>query len=144
MIRKANLNDLPILTQLVLERYHHYAADKTYYDLGKMMTADQSIFFLAFSEETPVGFAQCQLHHDVVVGTETSPVGYMEGIYVRTDFRTRGYASRLMAACEKWAKEEGCIEFAGNCEINDEESHMFYSKLGFKEVKRIVCFAKFL
>ena len=144
MIRKANLNDLPILTQLVLERYPHYAADKTYYDLGKMMTADQSIFFLAFSEETPVGFAQCQLRYDVVEGTETSPVGYMEGIYVKADFRTQGYAGRLMSACEKWAKEEGCMEFAGNCEVNDEDGHMFYSKFGFKEVKRIVCFAKFL
>ena len=144
MIRKANLNDLPMLAQLVLERYPHYAADKTYYDLGKTMTADQSMFFLAFNEDIPVGYAQCQLRHDIVEGTETSPVGYLEGIYVKEKFRVQGYASRLMKACEQWAKEEGCIEFAGNCEVSDEEGHIFFSKLGFKEVKRIVCFAKFL
>lgn len=144
MIRKANLTDLPVLTELILERYPHYAADKTYYDLGMTMVAAESVFFLAFSEEKAVGYAQCQLRHDLVEGTETSPVGYLEGIYVKAEYRTQGHASRLMEACEKWAKAEGCIEFAGNCEVHDEEGHKFYTKLGFKEVKRIVCFAKSL
>lgn len=144
MIRKADLKDLPLLTELVLERYSHYAADKTYYDLGMTMVSAESVFFLAFFEEKPVGYAQCQLRYDMVEGTETSPVGYLEGIYVKGEYRIRGHASRLMEACEKWAKEEGCIEFAGNCEVGDEEGHKFYTKLGFKEIKRIVCFAKFL
>ena len=144
MIRKANLNDLPVLTELVLERYPHYAADKTYFDLGMSMVSAESVFFLAFAEEVPVGYAQCQLRHDVVEGTETSPVGYLEGIYVKGEHRVQGHASRLMEACEKWAKDEGCIEFAGNCEAHDEDGYKFYTKLGFKEVKRIVCFAKSL
>ena len=144
MIRKANLNDLPVLTELVLERYPHYAADKTYFDLGMSMVSAESVFFLAFAEKVPVGYAQCQLRHDVVEGTETSPVGYLEGIYVKGEHRVQGHASRLMEACEKWAKDEGCIEFAGNCEVHDEDGYKFYTKLGFKEVKRIVCFAKSL
>ena len=83
MIRKAKIADLPVLTELALELWHEHAADKMYYDLGRIMTSGESIFFLAFEEERPVGFAQCQLRHDSVVGTETSPVGYLEGIYVK-------------------------------------------------------------
>ena len=111
MIRKADLKDIPLLTELVLEHYPHYAADKTYYDLGMTMVSAESVYFLAFSEEKPVGYAQCQLRYDMVEGTETSPVGYLEGIYVKGEYRIQGHASRLMEACEKWAKEEGCIEF---------------------------------
>ena len=47
MIRKANLNDLPRLTELALELWPDNAVDKMYYDLGKIMTSGESVFFLA-------------------------------------------------------------------------------------------------
>lgn len=142
MIRKANMNDLPVLTELALELWSSHAADKMYYDLGKIMTAGESVFFLAYAEQTPVGFAQCQLRHDYVEGTETSPVGYLEGIYVKEYAREQGFAGRLMKACEDWARTQGCMEFASDCELGNEESLAFHLKLGFKEANRIICFSK--
>ena len=58
--------------------------------------------FLALEEGAPAGFAQCQLRRDYVEGTQTSPVGYLEGVYVRERFRRRGAAKALLAACEEW------------------------------------------
>ena len=63
-----------------------------------------------------VGFAQCRLRNDYVEGTKSSPVGYLEGVYVVKLYRNRGYAKDLIAACERWAKDKGCSEFAGDCE----------------------------
>ena len=102
------------------------------------------MFFLAYRENVAVGFAQCQLRHDYVEGTSTSPVGYLEGIYVRKEDRKYGFASQLMKACEEWARTEGCAEFASDCEIGNEESLAFHLKLGFKEANRIICFTKHL
>ena len=144
MIRKAKMNDLPVLTELALELWRDHAADKMYYDLGTIMTAGESVFFLAYEDEKPVGFAQCQLRHDYVEGTETSPVGYLEGIYVKEASREHGFASQLMKACEDWARTAGCVEFASDCEIGNAESLEFHLKLGFKEANRIICFAKHL
>ena len=144
MIRKAKMNDLPVLTELALELWRDHAADKMYYDLGTIMAAGESVFFLAYEEDKPVGFAQCQLRHDYVEGTETSPVGYLEGIYVKEDSRQHGFASQLMKACEDWARAEGCVEFASDCEIDNTESLEFHLKLGFKEANRIICFSKHL
>ena len=144
MIRKANLNDLPILTELALQLWPNNAVDKMYYDLGKIMTGGESVFFLAYEEEKAVGYAQCQLRHDYVEGTETSPVGYLEGIYVKEYAREQGFASRLMKACEDWARVQGCMEFASDCELDNEESLAFHLKLGFKEANRIICFTKTL
>ena len=56
--------------------------------------------FLAVEDGAPAGFAQCQLRHDYVEGTRGGPVGYLEGIYVRTGFRRRGVAAALLSACE--------------------------------------------
>ena len=144
MIRKATMNDLPRLTELALELWHEHAADKMYYDLGKIMVSGESVFFLAYEADKPVGFAQCQLRHDYVEGTETSPVAYLEGIYVKEIFRELGFACQLLKSCEDWARAEGCVEFASDCEIDNTESLAFHLKLGFKEANRIICFSKYL
>ena len=142
MIRKANMNDLPILTELSLELWPDHSADTMYYDLGKIMTTGESVFFLAYREDTAVGFAQCQLRNDYVEGTTTSPVAYLEGIYVRAADRHLGFAGQLMQACEAWAREQHCMEFASDCEIDHTDSLAFHLKLGFREVNRIICFTK--
>ena len=144
MIRRAKIEDLPVLTELALELWPNHGADKMYFDLGRIMTSGESVFFAAYHEDAPVGFAQCQLRHDYVEGTETSPVAYLEGIYVKEAARELGFASQLMKACEDWARAEGCVEFASDCEIDNTESLAFHLKLGFKEANRIICFSKYL
>ena len=54
----------------------------------------------------PVGFAQCGLRRDYVEGTESSPVGYLEGIFVKESYRSKGCAKELLLACESWAKKK--------------------------------------
>lgn len=98
--------------------------------------------FLAEEGGAPVGFAQCQLRHDYVEGTETSPVGYLEGISVRPGSRRQGAARALLSACEGWARERGCAEFASDCELDNAPSAAFHRAAGFAEANRIVCFTK--
>ena len=51
------------------------------------------VVFLAQEENSLIGFAQCGLRHDYVEGAYTSPVGYLEGIYVEPAFRRCGVAA---------------------------------------------------
>ena len=67
---------------------------------------------------------------------------FWEGIYVREDFRRRGVARELLAACEQWARKQGCREFASDCELTNRESERFHRALGFGEAGRIGCFVK--
>lgn len=41
-----------------------------------------------------------------------------------------------------WAKEKQCTEFAGDCELVNEDSFHFHMVLGFEEANRIICFKK--
>ena len=98
--------------------------------------------FLMYEQAKPVGFAQCQLRHDYVEGCETSPVGYLEGLFVEEAFRGKGMAKALLARCEAWAKAQGCAEFASDCELSNTQSIAFHESVGFTEENRIVCFKK--
>jgi len=99
-------------------------------------------FFLLYRGEEPVGFAQVQLRRDYVEGTVTSPVGYLEGIYIKKEYRRKGYAGMLVRTCENWAAEKGCSEFASDCPVTNTVSYAFHMHMGFAEANRIICFTK--
>lgn len=75
-------------------------------------------------------------------GTDNSPVGYLEGIYVKEAYRSKGLAKELLGECEKWAKDKGCSEFASDCELDNMDSLKFHLRAGFEEANRIICFTK--
>ena len=138
----AEKNDLPALTVLALKLWPHHGREEMQAELAAIMAKDDGAFFLAQDGERFVGFAQCQLRHDYVEGTDSSPVGYLEGIYVEDTHRHQGAAKDLLAACEGWARAKGCGEFASNCELENTESLCFHLKVGFTEANRIICFVK--
>ena len=139
MIRKADFSDLPVLTDLALKLWPDHDREEMSEELSSIMAKPDAAFFLA---ENASGFAQCQLRHDFVEGTESSPVGYLEGIYVEESCRRKGLARELLAACENWARERGCREFASDCELTNSQSLRFHLGLGFEEANRIICFTK--
>ena len=142
MIRKAGNNDAPVLGELASRLWPRHSAEEMAAEMLELLKQKDAAAFLAFEAETAVGFAQCGLRHDYVEGTSGSPVGYLEGIYVAENSRGRGVARALLSACEDWARAMGCTEFASDCELDNAASLRFHVNVGFREVNRIICFAK--
>ena len=142
MIRKATQQDLPVLAALAVGLWPHHTREELEADFSETIAREDVAFFLKIEEDRAVGFAQVGLRRDYVEGTESSPVGYLEGIYVARDCRGRGFAKDLLSVCEKWAKEKGCLEFASDCELDNIQSLRFHLQTGFTEANRIICFTK--
>lgn len=142
MIKKANAQDVPALGRLAAMLWPHHSEEEMAEDFAELLKKMDAACFLAYDKNQPVAFAQCQLRHDYVEGTENSPVGYLEGIYVVDAYREQGIAKQLLAACEEWAKTMGCREFASDCELDNDESLRFHLRTGFEEANRIICFVK--
>ena len=141
-VRRADAADLDAVTALALKLWPDHEPDELWNDLAGIMAQSEAAFFLMEENGQPMGFAQCQLRHDYVEGTETSPVGYLEGIYVSDELRGRGGAKALLSACERWAASWGCTEFASDCELDNDASLAFHLKMGFEEASRNIHFAK--
>lgn len=142
MVRKAILSDLQSVAQLAAQLWPQHTAAEMAEDFAPLLAQKDTAVFLAFDGETAIGFAQCGLRHDYVEGTDSSPVGYLEGLFVAEPHRRRGCARQLLSACEVWAKEQGCQEFASDCELCNADSLRFHLNVGFEEANRIICFAK--
>lgn len=141
MIRKATIEDFAQVAVLAAQLWPDNTVEELLEEFYSVDETDGA-FFLAEENGEAAGFAQCQLRHDYVEGTEHSPVGYLEGIYVRESFRGNGIAKELLAACERWAAEQGCEEFASDCELTNTDSLAFHLSVGFAEANRIICFTK--
>lgn len=142
MIQKAKCSDLPILAELACRLWPGHSPEDMQAEYAQLLAQPDAAFFLACAAAVPVGFAQCQLRYDYVEGTESSPVGYLEGIYVAENCRGQGLARALLKACEDWARGKGCTEFASDCELNNVQSLRFHLNVGFEEANRIICFTK--
>ena len=141
-IRKALFSDAATVAALAQQLWPHHEAAQLQEEFEPLLEDANAAVFLAFSDDMPVGFAQCQLRHDYVEGTASSPVGYLEGIFVAPAYQKQGIARALLASCEKWAKEQGCSEFASDCELSNTNSLRFHLSMGFEEANRIICFTK--
>ena len=142
MIRKATIDDSRILAEMAVQMWDRHTIDELEAEFIETLNDKHAAFFLKYANNLPVGFAQCGLRTDYVEGTESSPVGYLEGIFVKEDFRSNGYAREMLAACETWAKGMGCTEFASDCELHNISSLKFHIAMDFDEANRIICFTK--
>ena len=142
MIRRANQEDAFLVAQLAAQLWTSQTTEEFKEEFDVLLDRSDAAVFLCLAEDKPVGFAQCQLRYDYVEGTETSPVGYLEGVFVEEEYRNQGYAAKLLAACEQWAKDKGCTECASDCELENTQSFAFHLRCGFQEAYRIICFTK--
>ncbi|WP_028476506.1 aminoglycoside 6'-N-acetyltransferase [Nocardia sp. CNY236] len=91
-----------------------------------------------------VGFSEATLRHDYVNGCDTSPVAFLEGIYVVPAFRERGTARALCSAVEAWGRDNGCTELGSDVLLDNLTSHKMHAALGFDERERVIYYRKLL
>jgi aminoglycoside 6'-N-acetyltransferase I len=107
-----------------------------------MLDSDRYAVFVAEADGRAIGFVQMSLRFDYVEGSTSSPVGYVEGVYVEEPCRHGGIARKLIEAGEGWAKSRGCRELASDAGLDNVQSQKFHLKIGFREANRIVAFIK--
>jgi aminoglycoside 6'-N-acetyltransferase I len=93
---------------------------------------------------TLIGFLEVGMRSHADGCDPVRPVGFVEGWFVREEFRNGGVGRQLMLAAETWARVQGCLEIASDTWIDNEESQRAHQALGFEIVDRCVNFRKAL
>jgi len=88
------------------------------------------------------GFVEASQRVDYVNGTSSSPVAFLEGLYVAPGSRGQGLARALVESVRLWAEREGCRELASDCLADNSSAHAVHRALGFEETERVVYFRR--
>jgi aminoglycoside 6'-N-acetyltransferase I len=122
-----------------------YGADELRSAAAAMLGDPDALVLIARTESgEAAGFAEASIRRDYVNGCETSPVTFLEGIYVASAHRRKGVARALAGRLADWGRSLGHSEFASDALLENRESHAFHAAIGFAETERVVCFRKAL
>ena len=88
-----------------------------------------------------IGFAEVGAR-TYAEGCATSPVGFLEGIWVDASARRQGIGRLLVDAAIAWAHAQGYREFGSDTGLDNTVSQWVHLRLGFSEVERLVAFRK--
>ncbi len=111
-------------------------------EFQKMLSSTKEQAFIYKLDNEYIGFINLSIRTDYVEGSNSSPVGFVEGIYVKPEYRNRGIAKKLIIKGEEWAKSKGCTQIGSDIEMDNDISYKFHQKVGFNEANRIICFIK--
>jgi aminoglycoside 6'-N-acetyltransferase I len=111
-------------------------------EMGDVLARGHHVRLAFTAEGSAVGFVEASKRVDYVNGTNTSPVVFLEGLYVVPDARRKGIARALVAGVEHWARAQGCSELASDCLLENLAGHAVHRALGFEETERVVYFRR--
>ncbi len=144
IIRRAGPDDKPEWLRMRLLLWPFYSAAELEQDLDAALSdPGQAVFLACAPDGRPVGFVEAGTR-DYAEDCATSPVGYVEGWYVEEDLRGQGIGKRLVEAAEDWARGIGCQEMGSDTWLDNDASIQAHLKMGYREVERLVHFAKHL
>jgi aminoglycoside 6'-N-acetyltransferase I len=99
--------------------------------------------FMAYSGAgQAVGFAEASVRHEYVNGTNSSPVAYLEGVYVEAGARRTGLGAALIDAVAAWGQAQGCTELASDAPMENAVSQDVHLALGFVVTEKVVFFVR--
>ncbi|KTF36691.1 aminoglycoside 6'-N-acetyltransferase [Xanthomonas translucens] len=109
--------------------------------VAEALQREDAANFLAFAGAGyAIGFADVTLRQDYVNGTDSSPVGFLEGWYVVPEWRGRGVGRALLRQVQDWTCAQGCSELASDALLDDAAAQAAHRACGFEESERVVYF----
>ena len=139
-IRRAGQKELPQWVSMRKQLWPHASFDELK-EIEHLFKADNFACFLAESDASVVGFIELALR-PYVNGCSTSPVAFIEGIWVNDKLQKQGIGRLLVKKAEEWASSLSLKELASDTRIESEHSIHAHKSWGFQETERSVYFKK--
>lgn len=102
------------------------------------LSTDKESYLILVNDEY-VGLLELSLRN-IVDGCLSSPVAYIEGIYVKAAHRKKDIGSRIVNWAKEWGRSKNCTELGSDAELDNIDSQYFHKAIGFEETYRTVGF----
>lgn len=131
-------DDFSVWSQFRGEIYPTLSCD---FDLKEMDSIFESelwnCWFIEREDGERIGLVELSLRN-IVDGCLSSPVPYLEGLYLTATERGKGRGTEIIEMIKLWCQEHGYSELATDAELTNTRAQKFYEELGFEQVDRVV------
>lgn len=141
-IKKASQQDLEELLIMATNLWPDYSPQELRATLAEILSQYKFLILLYVIADKSVAFIYLGIRVDYVEGSDHSPTGYVEGIYVKPDYRKTGIAQKMLEVGEQWVKQKGCKQIGSDIFLDNQLSYAFHLHSGFREAARLIAFIK--
>ena len=140
-LEQLTFDNLEPALELVTALWQDCSLEEERINYRGLIGSDEGRCFLVKDENKYVAFLHVGIRRDYVEGSSHSPVAYIEGVYVKPDYREHGIGKWLVNCAEDWALGKGLRQIASDTEADNVTSIEFHRKAGF-QASHMVCFIK--
>ncbi len=140
--RKATERDMPALVEMGKKLWPYEKGSDLRRVLKKTLLKKNDDVLIVLDAKKAIAFATLSLRKDYVEGSNSSPVAYVEGIFVEPKYRKHGVGKQIVILAEEWGKSRGCSELGSDTESWNRGSQKFHESIGFKKAETIVHFIR--
>ncbi len=138
--QETSLNQIATLRALL---WPSLSAEQHLERLRKLSQRLSYLSLIALSDEgKAIGFAEAALRTDHVNGCSSSPVLFLEGVFVVPEARGHGVGRALIEYIADWGRAAGCSKMASDTAIANHAGQAFHLASGFAETERVVFFKR--
>jgi len=142
IVREIGAADRAVWAQMRAALWPGPAPEALAAEIDELLRSDDAWGFIAETADgTAIGFAELALRK-YANGCSTQPVAFLEGIWVKSEFRRQGIGARLIAHIAAFAAARGFRELGSDAELDNRISHAAHRGWGFAETERVVYFRK--
>jgi len=129
LIRAASMGDVPALAALVTQLGYPTTPEAMRERLGHILPRDDYATWVAERGGRVVGFAGAMHGLSYVYDP---PYARLLSLVVEPGERGRGTGAALVAAAERWAREQGAAQLRLTTALHRDGAHRFYEGLGYE------------
>ena len=102
---------------------------------------DRFCYFLADESDLILGFVELT-SRNIADGCLSCPVAYLEGLFLKKEYRGTGLGKEAIRLILAWCAKEGYSELATDAELTNVNAQGFFKATGFDETYRVVEFCR--
>lgn len=141
VIRRLTVDDAAAWTAMRHALWPNEDRDLLAAELTDLAARSDFVTFGAFDAASGTALGLIEVgERSIGEGCETSPVGYIEALWVDAAVRQHGIARQLVATAIDWSKGRGYQELGSDADLENTLSHNVHERLGFTETERLVTF----
>lgn len=100
---------------------------------------DWFCYFLTDDKKQHIGMIEMS-SRNIVDGCLSSPVAYIEGLYIEEQHQGQGIGKQVIDTLHIWCRKKGFTEIAADTELDNVNAQKYFNAVGFKETYRVVEF----
>ena len=144
IVREMGIADRSAWAELRCALWPEESASAHAREIDELMRGGEAWGFIVETRHgDAVGFAEIAIRA-YANGCESRPVAFLEGIWVKPQFRRQGAGAQLVAHAEPFLAARGFHELGSDTQIDNTSSQDAHRAWGFSETERVVYFRKLL